>query len=107
MADVDVLNFCVLIVIPHHMKNNVVITVSLQKIFLAEARIVGCDKCSDEATIHFERLFDDAADDAGTQRLYLLPEPAICPFCHSAITEKTLVQLRDERYRISGDSGEA
>ena len=82
------------------MKNNVVITVSLKRILLAEARIVGCDKCSDDATIHFERLLDDAAE-GETQRSYLLPEPAICPFCHSAVTEKTLVQLRDKRYRIS------
>ena len=100
MADVDVLRFCVLISTPHPMKSNVVITVSLKRILLAEARIVGCGKCSDDATIHFERLLDDGPE-AGTERSYLLPEPAICPFCHSAITEKTLVQLRNEKYRIS------
>jgi hypothetical protein len=83
------------------MKNSAVITVSLHKVFLAEARIVGCDKCSDNATIHFERLFDDPAE-ADSERSYLLPEPASCPFCHADITEKTLVQLRDEKYRIAG-----
>jgi hypothetical protein len=85
-----------------HMKNDgVVVTVSLQKIFRAEARIVGCNNCSDRATIHFERLFDDAAE-TGTKRLYLLPKPAMCPFCHAAITEKTLIELlREEKYQIA------
>ena len=100
MADVDVPNFYVLIYASITMKNSVVITVSLQRILRAEARVIGCDKCSDEATIHFERLLDDAAG-TDMQHSYLLPEAAMCPFCHSAITEKTLVQLRDDRYRIT------
>jgi len=75
--------------------DDVVVTVSLQKIFRAEARIVGCDNCSDRATIHFERLFDDVAE-AGTKRLYLLPKPAMCPFCHAPIIEKTLIELLRE-----------
>lgn len=73
-----------------------VITVSLRRILLAEARIVACDKCSDRANIPFERLLDDTAGN-DQRRSYLLPEPARCPFCQSDIMENTLVELRKER----------
>jgi hypothetical protein len=91
MADSDVQTFCVLI--STSIMNNVLIAVSQRSVFLAESRVVGCDKCSNRATIRFERLLDDVTG-LNEQSSYILPSPAMCPFCTSPITETTLVQLR-------------
>jgi hypothetical protein len=94
MADVDVLKFCVLIGTPHPMKNNVVIAVSHRSAYLAESQVVGCYECSNKATIRFERVLDEVRG-SDERPSYILPFRVICPFCQSAITEKTLVQLRN------------
>ena len=77
--------------------NSVVIAVSRESVYLAESRVVGCDKCSTKTTIRFERLLDEVTG-SDEQSSYVLPFPAMCPFCTSAIIETTMVQLRrDDR----------
>jgi hypothetical protein len=102
MADVDVQKFYVLI--STSIMDKPVIAVSRRAVYLAESRVVSCDKCSNRATIRFERLFDEitASDE---QSSYILPVLAMCPFCNSPIAEQTLVQIRRRpRRSISRDT---
>ena len=91
MADVDAQKFYVLI--STSIMDNPVIAVSRRSVYLAESRVVSCDKCSNRATIRFERLLDEitASDE---RSFYILPILAMCPFCNSAIAENTLVQIQ-------------
>ena len=96
-SDSDVQAFCVLI--SASIMNDVLIAVSQESVLLAESLVVGCDKCSDRATIRFERLLDEVTG-SDEQPSYVLPFPATCPFCTSAINETTLVQLRRDDRRL-------
>jgi len=79
--------------------NNVLIAVSQESVLLAESLVVGCDKCSDDATTGFERLLDEVTG-SDENASYVLPFPATCPFCTAAIDETTLVQLRRDDRRL-------
>ena len=78
--------------------NDLLIAVSQQSLFLAEARIRGCAACSKRANILFERILDEVTG-RGARTSYVLPSPALCPACDAPITETTLVEVRPRRYR--------
>jgi hypothetical protein len=78
--------------------NEVLIAVSQQSVFLAEARIRGCAACSERATVLFERILDEVTGRSG-HTSYVLPSPALCPMCDAPITETTLVEVLPRRYR--------
>jgi hypothetical protein len=75
--------------------NNVLLAVSQRSLFLAESRIVGCSNCSSRTTVRFERVLDEITG-SDEECCYVLPAPAMCPFCTAPVTEKTMVQLRQD-----------
>jgi len=58
----------------------------------AEEWIDSCESCSPQtAEYSFDQILDSITESDGTQTEYLLCREAICPHCHSRVTEKTLV----------------
>jgi|SRR5688572_19749432 len=62
----------------------------------AQAHILGCETCTDEAQIPFDAVLDGITGNDPEATEYILSEPAKCPRCHRAITEKTLVEFHPE-----------
>ena len=62
-----------------------------QEVRETQAFICGCEACSPNATLPFDYLLDEllGCDPSSTE--YLMYRTAVCPSCHHAITEKTLV----------------
>ena len=62
----------------------------------AEQRIESCEHChSADAEIPFDWLLAEVTGRRGAVE-FVLTEPARCPNCKHEITEKTLVEPRDE-----------
>jgi hypothetical protein len=58
----------------------------------AESRIVGCERCCPEVSgLPFDSIPADVLDKHGAFEFFLA-EPARCPNCSGAISEKTLVE---------------
>jgi len=76
----------------------VLIAVSQQSVFLAEARIRGCIVCSKHANVFFESVLDEVTG-RSEPASYVLPSPALCPICDAPITETTLVEVPPRRHR--------
>jgi len=57
----------------------------------AQALIATCERCDDQAEIAFDYLLDAITGSDPTTTEYLLPKPARCPQCLSAVSEKTLI----------------
>ena len=76
----------------------VLIAVSQQSVFLAEARIRGCIVCSKHANVFFETVLDEVTG-RSEPASYVLPSPALCPICDAPITETTLVEVPPRRHR--------
>lgn len=68
------------------------IVVSVDNLCAAQSLIDGCEACSEEAEIPFDWILDRVTGRKGSTTDYFLIEPAACPRCKGAITEKTLVQ---------------
>jgi hypothetical protein len=58
----------------------------------AEEWISSCEQCSSQtAQYSFDQILDSLTGSDPTKTEYLLCREAICPRCHSRITEKTLI----------------
>jgi hypothetical protein len=74
-----------------------VVTVDAALIRQAEKMIVACEHCHPgDAEIPFDWILDKVTGLSGANTDYVMSEPARCPTCKREVTEKTLVDLRDE-----------
>src|SRR5262245_28083488 len=62
----------------------------------AERRLRRCEACSDEPQLLFNTLLDQLTGHDPRITDYLLSRPANCPKCHSAVTEKTIVEWKQD-----------
>jgi hypothetical protein len=63
----------------------------------AERLIESCEHCHPEdAEIPFDWVLDKVTGRNGANTDYVMSEPARCPTCKLEVTERTLVDLRDE-----------
>jgi hypothetical protein len=73
------------------------ITVDAKAIRTAEKLIESCEHCHpDDAEIPFDWVLDKVIGGSGESTDYVMSESARCPNCRCKMTEKTLVDLRDE-----------
>ena len=71
------------------------ITIDADVIRRAEQQIESCEHChSADAEIPFDRLLVEVSGKRGPYE-FMLSEPARCPNCKHAITEKTLIEPKD------------
>jgi hypothetical protein len=63
---------------------------TLQK---AQRMIAGCEGCSEDAEIPFEKVLDRLTGSDPTTTDYILKMPTQCLQCGAAINEKTLVEI--------------
>jgi hypothetical protein len=78
-----------------HTDMDTMIALSETSLLLAEARIAGCEHCTDRATTPFSRVVHEVTG-MTTLVAFVLPAPALCPMCLAAITELSFVQLRED-----------
>jgi hypothetical protein len=72
------------------------ITIDADAIRRAEQQIESCEHCHpDDAEIPFDWILRNVTGKHGPYE-FMLSEPACCPNCKHAITEKTLVEPRDQ-----------
>jgi hypothetical protein len=73
------------------------VTVDSATLKKAEQRIESCEYCHPAAAaIPFDWILDNVTGRSGANTDYLISETARCPTCKREVTEKTLVDLRDE-----------
>jgi hypothetical protein len=74
-----------------------VVTVDADVIRRAENMIIACEHCHPaDAEIPFDWVLDKVTGRSGANTDYVMSEPARCLTCKSEVTEKTLVDLRDQ-----------
>jgi hypothetical protein len=74
-----------------YMSERIVVSVSQNAVVQAESAILGCTKCTLEATMPFWQVVDHFRSHAGFDVVYILPVLATCPNCQGRIDEATLV----------------
>jgi|SoiMethySBSTD1v2_1073268.scaffolds.fasta_scaffold1210221_1 hypothetical protein len=73
------------------------ITVDAKAIRRAEKLIESCEHCHcDDAEIPFDWVLDKVTGQSSATTDYVMVDPARCPTCKLEVTEKMLVDLRDE-----------
>jgi hypothetical protein len=73
------------------------VTVDGNMIRRAERLIDGCEHChGEDADVPFNWILDKITGRSGATTAYILPESARCPTCKHEITEKTLVEAREQ-----------
>jgi len=76
-----------------------VVLVEARVLRRAEAWIKSCEVCTpDAAQMPFDWVLDKVTGRAPSVTDYVLAEAAKCPRCKDAVTEKTLVDLRDDDF---------
>jgi len=83
------------------MGSKLVVSVSQSAVVQAESAIMGCIRCTSDATLPFWRILDGARSYAEEDIAYILPALASCPKCRSAIDEATLVTPKPRRTSLS------
>jgi hypothetical protein len=74
------------------------ITVDADVIRRAEKLIESCEHCHpDDAEIPFDWILADVTGKRGPYE-FILSEPARCPNCKHSITEKTLIEPKDDEH---------
>ena len=72
------------------------VTVDAETIRKAEARVESCERCHPaDAEIPFDWLLADVTGNRGRYD-FILTEPAHCPNCKQLMTEKTLVEPKED-----------
>ncbi len=68
------------------------VTVQAARIREAQSRVLGCEHCQpDDAEVPFDWLLQEVTGRTGNVD-FIMTEPAKCPRCMRAVTEKTLVE---------------
>ena len=69
-----------------------ILNVSAATLRRAEALIIGCEACSEDAEFPFDTVLDRITGQDPAVTDYVLSEPAKCPRCRGSVVEKTLIE---------------
>jgi len=77
------------------MTERIIVSVSQNAVVQAESAILGCSKCTPDATIPFWQVVDHLRNASRLDVVYVLPVLATCPNCTARIDEAMLVAPND------------
>jgi hypothetical protein len=77
------------------MTERIIVSVSQNAVVQAESAILGCSKCTPDASMPFWQVMDHLRNPSGPDVVYVLPVLATCPNCTARIDEAMLVAPKD------------
>jgi hypothetical protein len=79
-----------------------IVSVSQNTVVRAESAILGCSRCTPDATMPFWQVVDHLRNPEGLEVVYVLPVLATCPNCSARIDEAMLVAPNDSVSALPG-----